>query len=101
MEGYGCNYIHISPQSQLLIRKKKDFLFDFQPKNVKKFDFLSILHSEFLREYKKSNLKIGDRVRISKCQFLFRKACSSQFTQQFFLKCCDRYPETTYIHIKR
>ena len=37
-----------------------------------------------LREFKKPTFKIGDRVRISKYDLLFRKGYKPQFTREFF-----------------
>ena len=51
---------------------------------VKIFDFMSILYSKPLREYKKRTFKTGDRVRISKYDLLFRKRCKPQFTREVF-----------------
>ena len=52
--------------------------------HVKNSDFMSILHSKPLREYKKPKFRIGDRVRISKYELLFRKGYKPQFTQEMF-----------------
>ena len=54
------------------------------PKNVKKFDVLSILYSKPLREFRKPKFKVGDRVRISKYDLPFRKGYEPQFTQEVF-----------------
>ena len=43
------------------------------PKNVKNSDFLSILYSKPLREFRKPKTEIGDRVRISKYDLPLRK----------------------------
>ena len=40
---------------------------------VENCDFISILYSKRLREYKKPTFKTGDRVRISKYDLPFRK----------------------------
>ena len=55
-----------------------------RPNIVKKCDFMSILHSELLRELKKPTFKIGDRVRISKYDLPFRKSYKPQFTRDVF-----------------
>ena len=41
---------------------------DMKPNNVRNSDFMSILYSQPLREYKKPKFGIGDRVRISKLE---------------------------------
>ena len=45
---------------------------------------MSILYSKALREFKKTAFKIGDRVRISKYDLLFRKGYKPQFTREVF-----------------
>ena len=57
---------------------------DLIPKTIKISEFLSILYSKPLREYRKSMFKIGDRVRISKFDIPFRKGYKPQFTQELF-----------------
>ena len=54
------------------------------PNTVKNCDFMSILYSKPLREFKKSTFKIGDRVRISKYDLHFRKGYKPQFTREVF-----------------
>ena len=54
-----------------------------KPNLLKNSDFKSILYSQPLREYKKPKFGIGDRVRISKYDLLFRKGYKPQFTQEF------------------
>ena len=55
-----------------------------KPHHVQNSDFMSILYSKPLREYKKPKFGIGDRVRISKYDLRFRKGYKPQFTQQIF-----------------
>ena len=55
-----------------------------RPNTVKNCDFMSILYSKPLREFKKPTFKIGDRVRISKHDLLFRKGYKPQFTREVF-----------------
>ena len=52
------------------------------PKNVKKSNFLSLLCSKKLREYKNPKFRIGDRVRISKYDLQFSKGYKQEFTQE-------------------
>ena len=47
-------------------------------------DFLSILYSKPLREFRKPQFKIGERVRVSKYDLPFRKGYKPQFTHEFF-----------------
>ena len=51
---------------------------------VKNCDFMSILYSKLLREYKKPIFKTGDRVGISKYGLLFRKGYKPKFTREVF-----------------
>ena len=51
---------------------------------VKKCDFMSVLYSKPLREFKKPTFKVGDRVRISKNDLLFHKGYKLQFTREIF-----------------
>ena len=55
-----------------------------RPNTVKNCDFLSILYSELLREFKKPTFKNGDRLRISKYDLPFRKGYKPQFTRENF-----------------
>ena len=43
---------------------------------------MSILYNKLLREYKKPTFKIGNRVRISKYDLLFRKGYKPQYTRE-------------------
>ena len=55
-----------------------------RPNAVKNCDFMSILYSELLREYKKPTLKTGNRMRISSYELPFRKGYKLQFTGEVF-----------------
>ena len=57
---------------------------DMKPNHVKNSDFLSILYSKPLRNYKKPKYGIGDRVRIFNYNLLFRKGYKPQITQKVF-----------------
>ena len=57
---------------------------DMKPNHNKNSDFMSILYSKPLREYKKPKFGIGDTVRISKYDLPFRKGYKPQFTQKNF-----------------
>ena len=59
---------------------------DMRPNIVKNCDFMSILYSLPLREFKKPAFKIGERVRISKYDLPFRKGYEPQFTREVFEK---------------
>ena len=55
---------------------------DLIPKNVKSSDFLSILYSKPLRDFRNPHFENGDRVRISKYDLPFRKGYKPQVTQE-------------------
>ena len=84
MEDNGYKYIHKLYQFVRTLNSRRNCSIDLIPKNVKKSDFLSILYGKPLREFRKPQFKIGDRVRISKYELPFRKDYKPQFTQEVF-----------------
>ena len=86
MEDYGYKYIHKIPQF-IANNSRNNRSIDMKPNYVKNSDFMSILYSKPLREYKKPKFGIGDRVRIPKYDLPFRKGYKPQFTQEFFETC--------------
>ena len=84
MEDNGYKYIHKLTQFVTTLNSRRNCSIDLIPKNVKNSDFLSILYSKPLREFRKPQFKIGDRVRISKYDLPFRKGYKPQFTQEVF-----------------
>ena len=84
MEGYRYKYIHILPQFIATMISRKNRIIGMKPNHVKKSDFMSILHSKPLREYKKPKFGIGDTIRISKYDLPFRKGYKPQFTREIF-----------------
>ena len=56
----------------------------FDTKNFKNSAFLSILHSRPLSVSRKPKLKIGDGVRISRCDLHFTKCYMAQFTRKVY-----------------
>ena len=82
MKDYGCKYIHKLPQFIATMNSRNNLSIDMKPNHVQNSDFMSLLYSKPLREYKKPNFGIGDRVRISKYDLLFRKSYKPQFTQK-------------------
>ena len=73
MEDFGYKYIHKLPQFIITLNSRKNSSIDVRPYTVKKCDFVSILYSKPLREFKKPIFQIGERVRISKYDLPFRK----------------------------
>ena len=84
MENYGYNYIHKLPQFDTTMNSRNNRSIDMEPNHVKDSDFMSILYSKPLGEYKKPMFGIGDRIRISKYDIPFRKGYKPQFTQEIF-----------------
>ena len=84
MEDNGYKYIHKLIQLGTTLNSRRNCSIDLIPKNVKNSDFLSILYSKPLREFKKPKSKVRDRVRISKCDLPFRKGYKPQFTKEVF-----------------
>ena len=84
MEDFGYEYIHKLPQFITTLNSRRNSSIDIRPNNVKNCDFMSILYSKPLRDFKKPTFKVGDRVRISKYDLPFRKGCWPQFTREVF-----------------
>ena len=83
-EDKGYKYIHKFTQFFTTLKSRKNCSIDLIPKIVENSDFFSILYSKPLREFRKPMFKIGDRVRITKYDLLFRKGYKPQFTQEVF-----------------
>ena len=84
MEDFGYMYIHKLPQFITTLNSRRNSSIEMRPKTVKNCDFMSILYSKPLREFKKPAFKSGDRVRISKYDLPFRKGYKPQFTREVF-----------------
>ena len=84
MEDNGYKYIHKLPQFIAAKNSGNNRSKDMKPNHVHNSDFMSILYSKPVREYKKHKLGIGDRVRISKYDLPFRKGYKPQFTEETF-----------------
>ena len=64
-EDFGYKYIPKLPQFITTLNSRRNSSIDMRPNTVKNCDFMSILYSKPLREFKKPTFRIGDRVRIS------------------------------------
>ena len=84
MEEFGYKYIHKLPQFITTLKSRRNSSVDMKPNTVRNCDFMSILYSQPLRKIKKPTFRIGDRVRISKCDWPFRKGYKPQFTREVF-----------------
>ena len=87
MEDNGYKYIHKMTQFVTTLKSRRNCSTDLLPQNVKNSDFLSILYSKRLREFRKPKFESGDRVRISKYDWPFRKGRKGykpQFTKEVF-----------------
>ena len=82
MEDNGYKYIRKSTQFVTTLFSRRNSSIDWITKNVKNSDFLSILYSKPLREFRKPMFKIGDRVRISTSGLPFRKGYKPQFKEE-------------------
>ena len=84
MEDFGYKYIHKLSQFITTLNSRRNSSIDMRPNTVKNCDFMSILYSKPLRDFKKPIFKIGDRVRISKYDLPFRKGYKPQFSLRSF-----------------
>ena len=98
MGDFGYKYIHKLPQFIATLNSRRNSSIDMRPNTVKNCDFMSILYSKTLREFKKPAFKIGDRVRISKYDLPFRKGYKPQFTREVFEIVAIATKKTTNIH---
>ena len=100
MEDNGYKYIHNLTQFVTTLNSRRNCSIDLIPKNVKNSDFLSILYSKPLREFRKSQFKNGA---ISKYDLPFRKGYKPQFTQEAFeiVAISSRKPRTYTIKVEQ
>ena len=84
MEDNGYKYNHKLTHFVTTLNSRKNCSIDVIPKKVMNSDFLSILYSKPLREFRKPKFKVGDRVCISKYDLPFRKHYKPQFTTEVF-----------------
>ena len=73
MEFYGYKNIHKISHFIVKMSSKSNRSINMKPNHVKNSDFLSIVYSKPLREYKKPKFGTGDRIRISTFDLPFGK----------------------------
>ena len=84
MEDKGHKYIYKVTQLVTTLNSIRNCSIDLIPKNVQNSDFLFILYSKPLREFRKPQSKIGDRFRISKYDLACKKGYWPPLTQEVF-----------------
>ena len=95
MEVYEYKYIHKLPQFITTLNSRRNSSIGMRPTTAKSCDFMSILYSKPLREFKKPTFKSGDRVRISKYDLPFRKDYKPVTREVFeFVAIATRKPPT-------
>ena len=62
MEDFGYKYIHKLPPFIATLNSRRNSSMDMRPNTVKNCDFMSVVYSKLLREFKKLTFKVGDRV---------------------------------------
>ena len=84
IEDHEENFIDKLPQFVSTMNCRINRSIGKSPRDVTNTDFLSILYNKPLTRYKKLKFEVGDRVRISKNDILFRKGYKPQFTDEIF-----------------
>ena len=84
MEDKGYKYNHKMTQFVTTLKSRRSCSIDLMPESVKHSDFLSILYSKPLLEFRKPKIKIGDKIGISKCNLSFSKGNKPQFTPEVY-----------------
>ena len=98
IEDHGEKFIHKLQQFVSTMNCRVNRSIGKSVRDVKNTDFLSILYNKPLTRYKRLKFKVGDRVRISKNDILFRKGYKLQFTDKIFeVSAISRKKPPTYI----
>ena len=84
MEVFGYNYKHELPQFITTLSSRRNSSIELSPNALKNCDFMSILYSKPLREFKEPTFKFGDTVRFSKYDLLLRKGYKLQLRREVF-----------------
>ena len=83
IEDFAYKYLLKLPQFITTLNSRRNSSIDMRTNTVKNCDFMSILYSKPLREFKKPSSKIGDRMQISKQTCLFAKVTSRSLHKKF------------------
>ena len=83
-EDFGYKCVHKVSQFITTLNSRRNSSIDMRPNIVQNCDFMSNLYNKQLREFKKPTFRIGDKVRISKYDLVFRKGYKPQFTREVF-----------------
>ena len=84
MKDFGYKYINKLPQFITNLNSRRNVSITMRGNTAKNCDLKSIIYNKPLREYKKPTIKIGDRVRTSRYDLLFRKSYKPQFIREVF-----------------
>ena len=84
LKDYGAKYIYKLTQFNEVLTFIKKCSIDLTTKIVKNSDFLSVLYSKTPQHFREPKFKIGNRVRISKNDLIFRKGYQPQFLREVF-----------------
>ena len=84
MEEFRYKYLERLTQFITILNSRRNSSIEMRPNTVKNCDFMSILCSKHLREYKKPTFKTADRFRTSKYDLPFRQGFKPQFTREVF-----------------
>ena len=84
LEDHGYKFIHKLPQFITTLNSRRNSSIDMRPNTVKNCDFMSIIYSKPLRDFKKPTFKVGDWVRTSKYDLAFGRGYKPQFTKKVF-----------------
>ena len=84
MEGFGYKYIHKLPQFIATLNSRRNSSIDMSPNTVKNCDFMSILYSKPLREFKKPAFKLVIECESQSMTCFFAKVTSRSLHEKFF-----------------
>ena len=83
MEGFGYKYIHELPQIITTLNSRRNSSIDMRPNSVKNCDFMSILYSKNLREFKKPIFKLLIECDSQSISCLVAKVTSHSLQEKF------------------